>query len=223
MIPKLPDNSASIPYLGIPALWQGGVSLALPDWLRGRRHPGALTHMASIICTDFAGPGDGYAQNDVAAIGDVAGYPGPRIVGGHDFVGDTYNASVSQPNYQPIPQPDPDPMDCRNHGTHVAGTLAGTVSRPPARPATAPMTGAPTLLALAIGPGVAPHAEIFALKVFGCTGSTTVTDLALEWAVDPNGDGDFADHMDVVNLSLGSPMVQTYDTSAVAADNEPGR
>lgn len=36
LIPKLPDNSASIPYLGIPALWQGGVSLALPDGLRAK-------------------------------------------------------------------------------------------------------------------------------------------------------------------------------------------
>ena len=37
--------------------------------------------------------------------------------------------------------------------------------------------------------------------------------------MDPNQDGDFADHMDVVNLSLGSPYGWEYDTSAVAANN----
>ncbi len=55
-----------------------------------------------------------------------------------------------------------------------------------------------------IGPGTAPKAQIFALKVFGCDGSTNVTSQALDWSLDPDGDGDFSDHLDVVNLSLGS-------------------
>ena len=70
-----------------------------------------------------------------------------------------------------------------------------------------------------IGPGVAPHAQLFALKVFGCAGSSDLVDLAIEWSVDPNGDGDFADRMDVINLSLGSPYGDAYDTTAAAADN----
>jgi subtilisin family serine protease len=55
-----------------------------------------------------------------------------------------------------------------------------------------------------IGPGTAPKALLYALKVFGCDGSTNVTAQALDWALDPDGDGDFSDHLDVVNLSLGS-------------------
>jgi len=55
-----------------------------------------------------------------------------------------------------------------------------------------------------IGPGAAPKASIYALKVFGCEGSTNVSSQALDWSLDPNGDGDFSDHLDVVNLSLGA-------------------
>ena len=42
---------------------------------------------------------------------------------------------------------------------------------------------------------------------------------ALDWAVDPNGDSDFSDHLDVVNMSLGSPYGSFYDADAVASDN----
>ncbi len=35
-------------------------------------------------------------------------------------------------------------------------------------------------------------------------GSTNLTMQALEWAADPNNDGDYSDHLDVVNMSLGS-------------------
>ena len=55
-----------------------------------------------------------------------------------------------------------------------------------------------------IGPGTAPKASLYALKVFGCEGGTNLTARALDWALDPNGDGDFSDKLDVVNLSLGS-------------------
>ena len=55
-----------------------------------------------------------------------------------------------------------------------------------------------------IGPGMAPQATSTRLKVFGCEGSTDVVIPALDWALDPDGDGDFSDHLDVVNLSLGS-------------------
>jgi subtilisin family serine protease len=52
-------------------------------------------------------------------------------------------------------------------------------------------------------PGVAPRAQLYGLKVFRCSGSTVLTSLALEWAADPNKDGDFSDRLDVINLSLG--------------------
>ncbi|MCB0075333.1 MAG: S8 family serine peptidase, partial [Caldilineaceae bacterium] len=70
-----------------------------------------------------------------------------------------------------------------------------------------------------IGPGVAPQASIIALKIFGCHGSSDLTELAIDWAVDPNGDGDFADKVDVINMSLGSTYGATDDPAAVASDN----
>nr|WP_245930343.1 S8 family serine peptidase [Allonocardiopsis opalescens] len=80
------------------------------------------------------------------------GGPGPmptgRVVAGHDFVGDAYNAG-DPANLTPVP--DGDPMDCNGHGTHVAGIVGaeGEVT------------------------GVAPGVVFGAYKVFGCTGSTT--------------------------------------------------
>ena len=55
-----------------------------------------------------------------------------------------------------------------------------------------------------VGPGMAPAATLYGLKVFGCEGSTDYVLPALDWALDPNGDGDFSDHLDIINLSLGS-------------------
>ncbi|HRA66083.1 MAG TPA: S8 family serine peptidase, partial [Caldilinea sp.] len=53
----------------------------------------------------------------------------------------------------------------------------------------------------------------------GCSGASDVVDLALEWAVDPDGDGDFSDRVDVINLSLGSPLGDLQDTTTIAANH----
>jgi subtilisin family serine protease len=81
---------------------------------------------------------------------------------------------------------DDDPMDELAHGTHVAGIIAAN------------------------GPentGVAPEAKLIAYKVFNASGDAYESEIvaALEAAVDPNGDGDTRDHVDVANLSLGGP------------------
>ena len=55
--------------------------------------------------------------------------------------------------------------------------------------------------------------------MFGCTGSTNVVGQALDWAADPNGDGDVSDHLDVVNMSLGSSYGSPEDPDAVASNN----
>ena len=69
-----------------------------------------------------------------------------------------------------------------------------------------------------IGPGVAPDAEIYAFRVFGCSGSTNVVIEALDRALDPNGDGDFSDRVNVVNMSLGGEFSPQDDPEAYAVD-----
>ena len=71
---------------------------------------------------------------------------------------------------------DADPIDVTtNHGTHVSHSVNG----------------------------IAPNVDLFVYSVCnsGCPGLAQL--LALESAMDPNGDGDMSDRVDVVNMSLG--------------------
>lgn len=216
MTPKEPLNARTVPAIGAPMIWQSvdrpgvtgaGITIAVIDTGIDYLH------------TAFGGPGVGYSANDPTIVGDVAGFPGVKVIGGYDFVGNHYNANPDQPDFNPIPAPDPDPMDCYPHGTSVAATAAGYGVNPDGSTYTGPYDQATDFATLKIGPGVAPHALLYALKVFGCTGSSEVVDQAIEWAVDPNGDGDLRDRVDVINLSLGSPYGAPGDMTAVAAEN----
>ena len=217
IIAKYPTHATSVPAIGAPALWSG-----LHGNLSGAT--GAGIRIAVIdtgidyLHRDFGGPGSGYSSNDVTISGDVPGFPSAKVVGGYDFTGDEYNADPNDDDYQPFPDPDPDPYDCYAHGTHVAGTAAGYGVDRDGFTYRGPYTEALDLDEMIVAPGVAPEAQLYALKVFGCTGATELTDLAIEWAVDPNGDGDFSDRVDVINLSLGAAYGTRTDTTALAAD-----
>lgn len=215
LLPKYPDHVTSVPFIGAPPLWQGaaglpltgeGVSIAIVDTGIDYLH------------TMFGGPGFGYDANDPARIGDVRGFPAFKIAGGYDFAGQTYNANPQSVDYQPIPEPDPDPIDCYSHGTHVAGTAAGYGVTSAGTTYAGPWTTDLPANAFRIGPGVAPQATLYALKVFGCAGPSAIVDRALEWAADPNQDGDFSDHVDVVNMSLGSSFGGNNDSTSRAAN-----
>jgi len=187
-----PDNIDSVPWIGAPAAWASvgrGEGVKIAIIDTGIDY----TH------ADFGGSGDPavYASMDknVVAAGT---FPTAKVVGGWDFAGADYNAD----DPESVPAPDPNPIDGNGHGTHVAGTAAGI--------------GVPG----SIGPGVAPGASLYALKVFGDTeGSTDLTSLAIEWAMDPNGDGDMSDHVDVINMSLGSAFGRPDDPSAISTNN----
>src|SRR4029077_11172180 len=77
----------------------------------------------------------------------------------------------------------------------------------------------PNMNNLAISPGFAPNGKLYPVRVFGCGGSTAVVVEAIEWCMDPNGDGDFSDHMDVISMSLGSNEGFADDPDAIAASN----
>lgn len=220
IVSKTPALTTSVPFIGAPNLWRG-YDAAAP--VRGEGIRIAIIDTGvDYLHVDLGGPGSGYTENNRTIIGDVPGFPNAKVIGGYDFAGETYNADPRSASYNPIPTPDPDPMDCYNpsgHGAHVAGIVAGYGVTAESAAYTGPWDDAIDFARLRIGPGVAPLASIYALKVFGCAGSSDIVDLAIEWAVDPNGDGDFSDRIDVINLSLGSPLGVLYDTTAVAAEN----
>ena len=212
------SNATSVPYIGTPAVWNGAtgfrgdnIKIAIIDtgidYMHGNfRAPGTVATPAEYAAANAA---DTVPANP-AFFGPLA----PRIKGGIDLVGDNYNASAAAGSPALIPQPDPNPLDCNGHGSHVAGSAGGSgvlfdgsTYGGPYDPAThTPATGK-----FRVGPGVAPKADLYAVRVFGCAGSTNVTVDAIEWAVD-NG-------MDVINMSLGSAFGTANDPSAVAATN----
>ena len=208
-----PDNTKGVALIGAPAVW-GGVA-----GLRGEHIKIAVIDTGiDYTHANFGGPGTVAAYNAANAAdtlppdASLFGPAAPRVKGGYDFVGDDYNADPDSDDYQPVPKPDPNPLDCNGHGSHVAGTAAGSGVLANGKTYTGPYN-ATTISdnSWTIGPGVAPRADIYGLRVFGCEGSTDVTVDAIEWAVHND--------MDVINMSLGSSFGTKDDPSAVASTN----
>ncbi|MCB0913217.1 MAG: S8 family serine peptidase, partial [Propionibacteriaceae bacterium] len=128
-------------------------------------------------------------------LGGASDFPSTRVAYGTDLVGDDYDSSGDNGSTTPVP--DPDPMDCAGHGTHVAGIVGAD--------------GDPDIGGAV---GVATNVTFGAYKVFGCEGSTDTAVIldAMDLAL--------TDEMDVVNMSLGSDFDSwpSYP-DAVAASN----
>lgn len=156
---------------------------------------------------NLGGPGD-QAVTDACFAAPVAAPTGvcatlfgegaPKVKGGYDFVGETWpNGARTE---------DPNPIDAGSaagHGTHVADIIAGRSAD-------------------GSHEGIAPGASLYAVKVCSavstsCNGVAML--LGMDWSLDPNGDGDISDAVDVVNMSLGSSYGQEQDDSSFAADN----
>jgi len=198
------DLSETVPYIGATAIHPettgAGVTVAVLDSGIDYTHAAFGGAGTAEAYEDAFGTTTGDAANkdlpDWAAIAEDTG-----IVGGFDFVGEAWPFGDLHP--------DPDPIDCGGvavapplpgapaslttclggHGTHVSDIIAGDL-------------------------GVAPDAELYALKVCSAV-STSCSGVALllgmDYALDPNGDGNTADHVDVINMSLGSPYGQAFD------------
>ncbi|HET7399652.1 MAG TPA: S8 family serine peptidase [Intrasporangium sp.] len=206
LIPKKTSNSSSVPLIGAPKAWKA----------RGQTgqnvRVGIIDTGIDYTHADFGGPGTAAAF--AAAKASPTFTRTPKVVGGYDFAGDAYDADIGA-----LPDPDPNPLDCNGHGSHVAGTAAGFGVTSTGATYRGGYAVDIDPASLRIGPGVAPNALLYALKVFGCEGSTNVVTQALDWAADPNGDGDVSDHLDVVNMSLGSSFGSPQDPDATASNN----
>ncbi|MGJ6981637.1 S8 family serine peptidase [Aestuariimicrobium soli] len=201
------DNATSVPFLGAPQAWEStgktgkGVKVAIIDTGIDYTH------------ADFGGPGTQAAYDTAHAAETEAANPAwfgpdaPRVKGGIDLVGDDYNANVAGS----VPKPDANPLDCNGHGSHVAGSAAGGGVNADGTSYAGPYDTSTTSKTWKVGPGVAPEADLYGVRVFGCEGSTDVTVEAIDWAV--------ANDMDVINMSLGSTYGRGDDASAEAASN----
>jgi len=192
----------TLPYLDVPAIWSGyeggeytgqGVVISMIDSGLDYTH------------TDFGGDGT-YPVTDTArdVLGDEANFPGPKVIGGYDYVGDDYLGS--SPNE--LGAPDPDPIDCSilegyvGHGTHTAGTAAGYGVNADGTTFTGDYATI-DLSTLSVGPGVAPEAQLIAMKVFGCDGSTYYNYMIS--AMDDSVSGRYSGGVqaDVISMSIG--------------------
>jgi len=211
-----PSLTESVPYVGVPQAWSAtgqtgaGEKIAMIDTGVDYYH------------ADFGGSGNpadytyGLAHDTTAPAYDSDGttvaFPSAKIPVGYDFVGDAYDASATPGSPATIPQPDGNPLDCNSHGTHTASTAAGfgelsdgSTYHGPYDPS---VYGTTDFL---IGPGVAPNAQLYIYKVFGCNGSTDVVTEAINQAVE--------DGADVISMSLGSDFGTSDTPDAMAAEN----
>jgi subtilisin family serine protease len=135
-------------------------------------------------------------------------FPSAKVPGGTDLVGDAYNAD----DPTSVPHPDNNPMDCNGHGTDTASLIAGFGENNDGSTYTGTYDATnPNMANLKISPGFAPQALLYPVRVFGCNGSTNVVTEAIDWAI--------TNHMDVINMSLGSDESPADDPDAVAASN----
>jgi len=210
--------SETVPYIGASAvqnlgLTGKGVRVAVLD--------------SGIDYTHRNLKGSGSAADYTAAYGtslddkrnqtvDPKLFPTDKVVGGFDFVGehwpqaDAACGKDASGNNLVCLRPDPNPIACGGvggcdgtHGTHVADIIGG-LSRDGAHK------------------GVAPGAQLYAAKVCSsvsssCSGVALLQ--AMDFALDPNGDGDLSDAVDVINMSLGSNYGQKEDDLTQASEN----
>ncbi|AWS41610.1 S8 family serine peptidase [Streptosporangium sp. 'caverna'] len=195
------DNTAAVTYIGAPQAWQDlgktgtGVKVAIIDTGLDYTH------------ANFGGSGNpaDFANNDGTVI-EPGTFPTAKVIGGYDLVGDDYDGAIPTS----LPKPDPDPLDCNGHGSHVAGSTAGFGVDTAGKTYTGSYDSTTHTKAFRIGPGVAPKASLMSYRVFGCEGSASeeVIVSAMERAL--------KDGANVVNMSLGSSFGRVDEPSAQA-------
>jgi minor extracellular serine protease Vpr len=202
------NNAHSVPFIGAPQVWQG------PPGLHGEHIRVAVIDTGvDYTHANFGGPGTvsawqtAFANSTKPADPTLFGPNAPKVKGGIDLVGDAYNANVAGS----VPVPDPNPLDCNGHGSHTSGTATGFGVTSAGATFKGPYDATTPSQAFTIGPGVAPLADLYAVRVFGCVGSTNVVVDAIDWAI--------ANDMQVISMSLGADFGTEDDADAEASEN----
>ena len=186
------DLSETVPYIGAETVHGLGIR-------GGGVRVAVLDSGIDYLHADLGGSGNpaDFAANDPSTTAD-GGFPSSKVIGGYDFVGGTWPNTGLIPDADPLDKTPAGFADGSGHGTHVSSIIAGTQ-------------------------GVAPDAKLYAVKVCSsvsssCSGIALIE--GMEFAADPNGDGDPSDHVDIVNMSLGSNYGQPFDDDlSFAVDN----
>jgi subtilisin family serine protease len=189
----IPDHTLSLavtlPYIGATAVQASGIT-------------GKGVRVAMLDT------GIDYTHYNLGGSGDVADYhaaavvasgtppanlfPTAKVIGGFDFVGDTW------PN-GPI-TPDPNPIDLNGHGSHTADIVGGH-----------------SLDGLHLG--TAPDSQLYAVKVCSsvansCSGLGILQ--GLDFALDPNNTGTLNNAVDIISMSIGYPFGQREEDESEA-------
>jgi subtilisin family serine protease len=119
-------------------------------------------------------------------------FPNSRIVGGYDFVGETWNGTTVT-----TLSPDPNPIDANGHGTLTADTMGGLS-------------------------GMAPNTQIYSAKVCSavstaCSGVAILE--GIEFALDPTNSGTLNNAVDVISMSIGGDFGQREDEASQMFSN----
>lgn len=117
--------------------------------------------------------------------------PGYKVVDGYDHV--RYNRyNPSNNTYWKYKEPDPNPDDENGHGTHCAG----------------------------IALGVSPNASLYSYRVMNKDGYGRESWFleGITRALDPNGDEDTSDHVDIISISAGNKEGNPNDNLSQAVD-----
>jgi len=196
------DLSETVPYVGAATVQAkgytgAGVDVAILD--SGIDYTHAALGGAGTLDAFKAAYGLGTTDAKNTTLDGL--FPTARVKGGFDFVGEGWPVTDEAPDPDPIDSPDSG-TDLGiafgtdgGHGTHVGAIIGGTG-------------------------GVAPQANLFSVKVCSSI-STSCSGVALlqavDWAMDPNGDDNLADHVDIINMSLGSDYGTVQDDDLTLA------
>jgi subtilisin family serine protease len=192
-IRPVPDHNLSLavtlPYIGATAVQANGftgqgIRVAMLD--------------TGIDYTHYNLGGSGNVSDYTSALAVATGtppanlFPTSKVIGGFDFVGDTWpNAPLA---------PDPNPLDLNGHGTHTADIVGGHS-----------LDGHHV--------GTAPGTQLYAVKVCSsvspsCSGIAILE--GLDFALDPTNSGTLNNAVDIISMSIGGSFGQREEDESEA-------